>query len=762
MRTSIGSYRIGHQLGEGGMGVVYSAFDERLQRPVALKTLRANSIDPAARERLWREARAAASVSHPNICQIFDVGEVDGEIYLAMELLDGEPLAARLSRGTMSLADAGALVLAVLAALESIHQKGLVHRDLKPSNVFLTAHGVKLVDFGLAVFAGPAPPGASTRLTMAGSVVGTPHYMAPEQVRGDAVDQRTDLFSLGTMFFEMLSGQPPFLGATTVDVMHAILHAPLPPLPAAAAAASPLVTRATAKAPGDRFASARDMASALRALITSGVAASGHADSAVRPADGQPATRLIVLPFKLLRPDPEIDFLPFSLADAVTTSLSGVGSLIVRSSLTAARYADGTPDLALLAREANVDVLLAGTLLRVGGHLRVAAQLVEVPAGTVLWSETSKVSFDDVFALQDDLARQIVSSLELPLTAREDRLMRRDVPANARAYEWYLRGVQLSTQPASWTEARDLLERCVAADPTYAPAWARLGRLYRLLGKYSQDSDTSGPARAEAAFRRALELNPDLSFAHSAYAALEVELGRPAAAMVRLLTLARQRPTDATLFSGLVHACRYCGLLDASLAAQVHARLLDPKINTSVWHTYFMLGQYKRAFDEPDRPLDASIAIQFALMGETGEALKEVLREEERMQHGTLTFFTTALHGLLEGRNADAWAALDRLEHSGFQDPEGWFYMSLVMARLGGNDRALALLERTVQRGYAIPTTLQQNAWLSPLRELPAFQELVAEAMARHRQAVDAYAAADGPAVLGVPATTQPSSVATV
>jgi len=207
--------------------------------------------------------------------------------------------------------------------------------------------------------------------------------------------------------------------------------------------------------------------------------------------------------------------------------------------------------------------VLVGTLLRAADQLRVTTQLLEAPDGTVIWSHTAQVLFGDIFQLQDDLARRIVNSLSLPLTAREHRVLKHDVPASAKAYEFYLRANLVASDTQSWTVARDLYLQCVVEDPQYAPAWARLGRIYRVLAKYGRAEEDENLKRAESAFRRALEINPDLSIAHNLYAYLEVDLGRAPDAMIRLVERARWRNGDPELFAGLVHACRYCGLLDA-------------------------------------------------------------------------------------------------------------------------------------------------------------------------------------------------------
>ena len=364
------------------MGVVYAARDARLERTVALKTMSSLAHDETARKRFWREARTAASVNHPNVCQIYEIGEDDGQLFIAMELLEGESLADRLRRGPLSVAETFPIGLEMLAALSALHDRGVVHRDLKPSNVFLTPHGVKLLDFGLARPELGQSLGSASGLTQTGIVMGTPRYMAPEQVTGEAVDGRSDLFATGAILFEMLSGRPAFSGRSVVEILYATVHEQPPALTGspAIAAVDRVIRRALAKQPAERPRSADAMANELRAIRSV-----EHDDT---PVLARVLTRLVVLPFRVLRPDPESDFLAFSLPDAIATSLSGIGSLIVRSSATAARFAGDAPDLKALTVEADVDRVVMGSLLRAGDQLRVTTQLVEAPGGTLLTSHT--------------------------------------------------------------------------------------------------------------------------------------------------------------------------------------------------------------------------------------------------------------------------------------------------------------------------------------------------------------------------------------
>ncbi len=744
----IGHYVINRKIGEGGMGVVYAARDERLERVVALKTMSSLAGgDETARQRFWREARAAASVNHPNVCQIHEIGEDAGTLFIAMELLDGESLADRLRAGPLRLSEAVPISLGMLAALSALHGRGLVHRDLKPSNVFLTPHGVKLLDFGLARPELSGLTGSAPGLTQSGMVIGTPRYMAPEQALGDPVDARSDLFSAGAILFEMIAGRPAFGGATIVDVLHATVHEQPPALSGspAIAAADRVIRRALAKRPADRFATATDLADALRELP------SGDGDDS--RAVARALTRIVVLPFRVLRPDPETDFLAFSLPDAIATSLSGVSSLVVRSSAMAARFAADAPDLKLLASEADVDRVVMGTLLRAGDQVRATAQLVEAPAGTLITSQTVHSSLGDLFALQDDIARRIVSALALPLGGDVMSPMPA-APRHPRAYEFYLRGNEAARSYETLIQARDLYLRALELDPEFAPAWAHLGRCYRVIGKYV-DSTPDSDTQAEAAFQRALSIQPHLSIAHKFYAALEADIGHAEQAVVRLLREAARHGNDPELFAGLVHTCRYGGLYEESIAAHAEARRLDPNISTSFEQTVLMTDDLERLLTVELPPAagsgDEGIRVMgLALGGRRDEARQRLIAMRQSIRLPAFEQWTDYLMAWLDRRPSEMQVKLDRLKTLKIQqDPEAIFLEGWLQCEVGAHESGLENLQRAVAKGYYAAPTLVRSRHFDALRALPAFRAVLAQADAGRQRALTAFLDAGGERLVG-------------
>jgi serine/threonine protein kinase/tetratricopeptide (TPR) repeat protein len=740
----LGPYQVLGPLGEGGMGKVYRACDTRLNRPVAIKV----STERFS-QRFEREARAISALNHPNICTLYDIGLLpSGASYMVTELVEGETLHQWLKRSAPG-SDAGpwaAIARQVLEALRAAHGAGIVHRDLKPSNIMVRFDGyVKVLDFGLAKRVHSAnrssvEDSATPSASLPGQIVGTIAYMSPEQIEGRDVDARSDLFAFGIVLYEMLAGRHPWQDDSALRTMHATLYDEAPPLEHALGG---VVDRLLRKNPEDRYASADAVLEALAA-------------PPVPPAPPQHGPiRLIVLPFRNLRKHEATDFLAVSLPDAITSSLAAVDSLVVRPTVSAARFASATEiDVKTIAAQAQVDVILTGTILSDGQQLRLNAQLIGGSDGALLWSDTSNVSVSDIFQLHDGLVARIVDSLKLPLTAGEERALKHDVPANPMAYHFYLSANQLAAgyDPRNLTQARDLYLQSIAADEKYAPAWASLGRTYRLMGKYIGDL-TDYLALAEEAFQKAFSLNPDLAVAHQYYTSLQTDLGRPIEAMERLLKRAREHRHDPQVFAGLVLACRYCGLPAASSAAHDLARRLDPNIRTSVVYAYIQLGEYQKVLNSGDSSDLYGTSTALASLGRQQEAIAGYLEFEKLPITEQLRLAAVFDRALLQGDRQSGLDALDRLlDLPGpfVHDPESHYWIAHNLARADQGERALRSLTRALESGYYCHYALLHDSAFRSLPSEPGFEELLNRAAARDRAARRAFLDNAGESILGV------------
>jgi serine/threonine protein kinase/tetratricopeptide (TPR) repeat protein len=743
----IGPYKILSKVGEGGMGVVYKAQDERLDRVVALKVIREFGSDPSVRRRFWQEARTAAQVAHPGACRLYDIAEEENCLVLVMEFIEGESLARRIERGPLPAQEAAQIVLGILSALAAFHKIGIVHRDLKPGNVLLSASGAKLLDFGIAKQVPLTVPDETAAIlpdaTNPGAFLGTPRYASPEQFRGQPVGARSDLFSLGAIFFEMLTGQSAFSGESLAEVAHSVLFRS-PPVPTGSPAISAMgriVHRALERDPQDRYPNAESMADDLRAaLLLDGI------DTKVR---AHSLRRLIVLPFRILRPNEDIQFLAYSLPEAITVSLAGLENLVVRSSVAASRYPADAPDLQKIAEEAEVDVVLTGALLSVGEQLRITTQLVEVPGGTLVWSHSSQATVRELLDLHDDLVTRVVKSIVPSLTVQEHLSLQQERPANAAVYQHYLQANELSRQREELSAAIELYERCVSIDASYAPAWARLGHARWLQDKYHRGSLEVLRA-ADEAFQVALRLNPNLALTHNLYTPLQVDQGRSLDAMKRLLDRAQQRRSDAELFAGLAHVCRYCGLLQPALVAHREARRLDPLIQTSVMHTHFMLGDYQRSLDNSHSDSGYGTALALHALGRVEEAIV-MLRQRELDSPWRLgKLYLTSLRALLEGKRDESLAASDELMKATFRDPEGMYYLARQLSYLGDDIRAIDMLSRAIDHGFFCYPAMVRDPWLDSLRARNEFTSLLRKCDQLHREATSSFLAAGGNSLLGI------------
>jgi serine/threonine protein kinase/tetratricopeptide (TPR) repeat protein len=737
--TKLGPYQILGPLGEGGMGKVFRARDTRLGRSVAIK-ISASEFS----KRFESEARTISALNHPNICSLYDIGSLaSGAGYMVTELVEGETLSNWL-KGLPAVESRMEIARQVLEALRAAHGAGIVHRDLTPANIMVRFDGyAKVLDFGLA----KRLPGtsvlntqeaATTGVSIPGQIMGTSAYMSPEQILGEEVGHQSDLFTFGIILYEMLAGRHPWRGNSTVDTLHAILHDDPAPIQTPFAR---VVMKLLRKNPDERYPSAEAV---LKALASPGLGFEPRSRA---------VTRLMVLPFRILRADETTDFLSLSLPDAITSSLTAIDSLVVRSMMVASRFG-ATPDIDVkaIAEQVQVDAIVTGTILSDGGHLRVNAQLIDASDGAVRWSKISEVPLRDVFQVQDELVDRIVQSLALPLTPREERALKSDVPASPTAYEWYLRANQLAAAGAvsNMIQARDLYLRCVNLDPKYAPAWARLGRAHRMIGKFKHE--TGDLLRAEEAFRKAFTLNSELALAHNFYTVHECDLGRSLDSVERLLMRAQSHANDPNLFAGLVHACRYGDLLEASVRAHERARRLDPEVPTSVPWTHLNLGNFEtvlKSFGPGD-----GLSWVFALvgLGRRQEAMERLKQYEKTSPRKEKMPYASAWYAHFEGDNAEALELLDEaMERVPLHkhDPEARFRFAEMLAIFDRPERALEFLSLALDEGYRCHYSLLNHHCWDSLRSDGRFESILKRAADMSRYARTVFLDNGGNRLLG-------------
>jgi serine/threonine protein kinase/Flp pilus assembly protein TadD len=517
--TKIAQYEIVQPLGSGGMGEVYRARDVRLGREVAVKVMAAHiAADPEMRRRFETEARAVAALSHPSILSMYELAVTEGVPFAVMELLEGENLRQRLKGGAILWREAAEIAAAVADGLAVAHAKGIIHRDLKPENVFLTSEGhVKILDFGLALHRMEAAAGAegpTVAHTAHGIVMGTFGYMAPEQVTGERVDGRTDIFTLGCLLFEMLTGRQLFTGQTPQEVIAKLLHDTIPELSAFDAAGPrelrAIVARCIERNPARRFESAQDVSMALRALLTGST-------STKMPRQGRArAKSLAVLPFVNASGDPQLEYLADGITESVINSLSQLGTLRVVPRSLVFRYKGLQSDPATVGLALNARTILTGRVARIGEQLNIQAELVDTVAESQLWGDQFRQNISDLLTVQEEIAWQISEALRLKLTVEQKRKLRKRHTVNPEALQEYLRGRHHfnTWRHEAFRTALAHFERAIQLDPTYALAYSGLGDTYGAMAYYGHIAPEDGFPRARAAALRALELDPEVADAH--------------------------------------------------------------------------------------------------------------------------------------------------------------------------------------------------------------------------------------------------------
>ena len=785
---TVSHYRVLEKIGRGGMGTIYKAEDTRLGRPVAIKFLpREYSQDHQAVERFQREARAASALNHPHIYTIYDVGEHEGQPFIVMELLEGQPLKQRLD-SPLDPEQVVELGIQIADALAAAHAKGIIHRDIKPANIFITERGqAKILDFGVAKLAtqqneeGPAAdtpdgagPGAQDDLTRVGMAVGTLGYMSPEQGLGKELDARTDIYSFGVVLYEMATGRPAILDD---------LGGRTPPSPRAARPGlSPDLERIIRKAAekdrelryqtmadvradlkrlkqdtdavrlGGALAQERIFPSGPRAHLFSLLTGGAFAAALLvvlwffmmgwgqRPGgtDAGVIESLAVLPLQNLSGDPEEEYFADGMTEALITNLSKIGSLKVISRTSAMRYKGTDKSLPEIARELGVDAIVEGSVLRAGDRVRITAQLVDVATDQYLWAESYERDLGDVLELQREVARAVAAGIQITLTPEEQASLGTISAVDPTAYEAYLRGRyhwNMRTEEGI-QKSLDYFQQAVAQDPDYASAYSGLADAYTIGMEYGYLPAGENRTRSRTAALRAVELDNSLPEAHASLAmvfASEREWLAGEREFRRALELNPNYAKARHWYS--IHLAAM-GRLEEALAEMEQAVALDPaSLQAEVWLGTCLL--YLRRYDEAIGQFEETIEKDpyyfnsHYWLGQAYEAKgwpEQAVAAYEKAASLSETPHqrATLAHGYaVAGRRAEARKILGELEELAEEKYVSPYDFAVVYLGLGDNDRAIELLEQVYEDHPENLRHIKVRPWFDPLRDHPRFQSLL-------------------------------------
>jgi serine/threonine protein kinase/Flp pilus assembly protein TadD len=770
--TRLGAYEVIAQIGAGGMGDVYRARDTKLNRIVAIKVLPETTAgDPERRSRFAREAQIIAALSHPNIVTIFSVEEANGVPLLTMECVEGKPLSHLIVKGGLPLPQVLNLAIPLADAISAAHQNGITHRDLKPANVMVTANGtIKVLDFGLAKLrelatVDPVVSALPTAaLTTEGQIIGTVAYMAPEQAEGKPLDQRADIFSLGVMLYELATGQRPFTGDTNLSVLSSVIRDTPPPVtdikPVLPREFSRIVRHCLVKDPEYRYQSAKDLRNELRELREeqesgeSGASLGSRAswrskvgsDTPIgymtrhrtifilvtgtvalvtvaglvgrlglgRPSTAEPIDSVAVLPFVNANADPEVSYLADGIPESIINSLSQLPHLKVMSRNSAFRFNSRDINAQDVGHKLGVRAVLAGRVAQRGDALAISIELVDARDNSQVWGQQYNRKLADVFAMQEEMAKEVTERLRVKLTGAEKQQQARRPTDNLKAFRYYTQGRLYASRRTNddLLEAIRYSEKAIEEDPNYALAYAGLSDAYLNLGVRGYIAPIEGRRKAEETARMALVIDENLAEAHVAVGAAETNFfpspNFPAGdrEVQRAIELS---PSLALAPMYLGFSLVRQGRLDEALAAFLKAQELDPLspiIARATAAPYYLKRDFRkplallRQADELgpafSSPWEIGIYIQNGLFNEALMQLEQALRERK---HDPVLIFSTGMVYATQGERARALKIIRDLEEMSGSNASEANWIAEIEAALNDKEMAFSWLDRGLATG---------------------------------------------------------------
>lgn len=731
----ISHYKILEKLGEGGMGIVYKAEDTKLERTVALKFLSPEVIMAAdAKERFFIEARAAAALNHSNIVTVYEIDEYEGQIFMAMEYVEGEDLEQKIASGPIAIDEVVKIAIQTAEGLLEAHEKGIVHRDIKSANIMINERGrVKIMDFGLARLKG------QTGLTRAGTTIGTLAYMSPEQCRGEIVDHRTDIWSLGVVLYEMVTGQLPFKGDYAHAVIYATMNEAHEPITAPRGEAveklRQVVDKALAKNRDHRYAHVNELLADLWSIEKR-----FKTKIIDVPSPTEPVPSIAVLPFADMSPEKDQEYFCNGMAEELINALAKIEGLRVASRTSAFQFKEDGYDINEVGRKLKVETVLEGSVRKAGNKLRITAQLIKAADGYHLWSEKFDRDTGDIFAVQDEISLAIVQHLKVTLFGDEKAKLVKRYTDNEEAYNLYLKGRYFWNRrhAGGMQKALECFQQAMESDPRYVLPYVGIADCFNILGFYGAVPAKTAFSKAKAAAGKALEIDDTLGEAHASLGWISTMYDWDwAAAEKEFKTSFALNPKYATAHEWYALFLAVSGRFDEAISEAEKAQSLDPlslMINAAVGTIFWLARQDDNALEQFQKALEMDPDFQLALLysgcayGSSGRYEEAIasLEKAARLPGGMI--YSAGALGYVYAVSGQKEKALDLLSQIDVLMEKGYAMLlqkAYIYTGLGEIDRVFEFLEKAYSERESQLTFCRSIPYLDTLHGDPRFDELL-------------------------------------